>query len=106
MCSFDRPGATPFLAAGVLYRLIMPAIFVNPEWWDWMMFIIVPILLVILAAAVWAIVSGFMGLLREPDSTAVDRRTIPDIMGFLKDRYIRRNRRFPYESTRRPLIRR
>jgi hypothetical protein len=106
MFSFDPRSDSHLLASGVLDRFMMPAIFVNPEWWNWMMFIIVPILFVILVVAVWAIVSGLMGLLRQPDSTPVDRRAVPDIMGFLKGRYIRTNRRFPYESIRRHLIRR
>jgi hypothetical protein len=84
----------------------MPAIFIKPEWWDWAMFIIVPVLLVILVVAVWAIFSGLMGVLRLREEGELDQRRIPDIMGFLKQRRIRRSTLLSYEHTRRPLIRR
>jgi len=81
----------------------MYAVFIRPEWWNWAIFIIVPLLLILFAFAISAIISGFAGLFR---STSSNGRPIPDMMAFLKERYSRKRRAFQYEESRRPLIRR
>jgi hypothetical protein len=84
----------------------MPAILMRPEWWNWAMFAIIPLLLILLAVSIWSILSGMAGLFRTVQRRPEERGTIPDIMTFLKERYSRRSQRFLYEQSRRPLIRR
>jgi hypothetical protein len=72
----------------------MPGIFFGPEWWNVVMFVVVPILLLVLVVAIWSIVSGFFGLMREESPDQIDKRKIPDIMGFLREHYASRRRRF------------
>ena len=71
----------------------MPAALFDAKWWDWAMFIIVPLLLAVLGMAVWAIISAVATLFRESGSRPLDPRRVPDIMAFLKERYSRRARR-------------
>jgi len=78
------------------------AFLVRPEWWNWAMFVIVPLLLIVLGVALWAILSGLAGLSR---STPSNGRAIPDIMAFLKERYSRKPRPSLYDEARRPMIR-
>ena len=66
------------------------------------MFVIVPLLLIVLGIALWAILTGLAGLTRSKPSNG---RAIPDIMAFLKERYSRKPRAFLYDESRRPVIR-
>jgi hypothetical protein len=62
----------------------MPGILIRPEWWNWAMFIIVPLLLIGLIAAVGAILSGTRGLLRRDRNPAGRRRPTLDVMSFIR----------------------
>jgi hypothetical protein len=77
----------------VLYEFIMPGFFIRPEWWNWAMFIVIPLLLILLAVAGWSIISGVYGLFRSAGSPVVDKRKIPDIMAFLKEKLPKRTER-------------
>jgi len=86
---------------------MMPGILLRPEWWDWAMFIIIPILLMLLVLAIWCIGSGLAGILGAAREGAVDQRRIPDIMAFFRRRYLgqsRQSRRLVNDASRRPMI--
>jgi hypothetical protein len=85
----------------MLFTDIMPAILFNAEWWDWAMLLIIPLLLGVLGMALWAIVSALATLFHESEEKPLDRRRIPDIMAFLKQRYSRTSR-----ASRRSLLQR
>jgi hypothetical protein len=82
---------------------VMPAILLRPEWWDWAMFIIIPILLMLLVLAIWSICSGLAGILCVTRDTA-DQRRVPDIMAFLRRRRLGQSRRFIRDASDRPLL--
>jgi hypothetical protein len=82
----------------------MIAIIMHPEWWDWAMLLIVPLLVLVLVGAVWAIVSGLSTIVSAGDSADPGERRVSDIMGFLKQR--KKPRRFPYDTTRHRLLHR
>ena len=43
----------------------MIGLLIRPEWWNWAMFVIIPLFLVALVAAVGAIFSGILDLIRR-----------------------------------------
>jgi hypothetical protein len=48
------------------------AILIGPEWWDWAMLIVIPLLFLLFVFAVWSIVSGLAGIIREARSTSAE----------------------------------
>jgi hypothetical protein len=62
----------------------MPGFLIRPEWWNWAMFIIVPLLLIGLIAALAAIVSGTRGLFRRERNPTGRRRPALDVMSFIR----------------------
>jgi len=73
----------------------MLALFIRPEWWNWAMFIVIPLLLILLLVAGWSVITGFFGIMRSPEAGPVDRRRVPDIMAFLKERLPKKQSSLP-----------
>jgi hypothetical protein len=62
----------------------MPGILIHREWWNWAMFIVIPLVLIGLIAALGAIVSGTRGLLRRERNRADKRRSAFDVLAFIR----------------------
>jgi MFS family permease len=66
------------------WLMMMIGLQINPEWWNWVVFIAVPGLLVAAVIALWMILSAVVEILCAERSQSTDAAQTTDVRDFLR----------------------